>query len=281
MKVDMVQLQLEDSNIEYNTSKVITNIARTDVAGGTQLVVFPEATLSGFPTAETVAAVAQPIDGPAVSAVREAARRAGVSVVVGFAEQEAGHFFNTSLLIDETGEIILRYRKTHLWASDVGVFTAGDRFETRMWHGIKVGLLVCYDIEFPETARAVASLGADLLIVTDGNMDPFGPVHRRAIVARAMENQIFALLTNRCGSGADNLTFPGESALVDPFGELVATAGADEVRLSARMDLNRLDASRARYRYLHDARVALDLKPIDTADTSSALVIQERHRRAG
>ena len=281
MKVDLVQMELRDNNIEYNTSQVIANIVRTDVAGGTELVVFPEATLSGFPTAATAAAVAQPIDGPAVTAVREAARRAGVSVVVGFAERDAAQFFNTSLLIDETGEILLRYRKTHLWASDVGVFTAGDRFETRRWHGIEVGLLICYDIEFPETARAVASLGAELLIVTDGNMDPFGPVHRRAIVARAMENQIFAVLTNRCGAGADSMTFPGESVLVDPFGEVVATAGAEAARLSARIDLDRLSASRARYRYLDDARVALDLAKIDAAGSRPALVIPEPRRRAG
>ena len=277
----MVQLRLEDGNIEHNTAKVISSIAQTDVAGGTQLIVFPETTLSGFPTPENVAAVAQPVDGPAVTAVRDAARSAGVSVVVGFAERDAAQFFNTSLLIDETGEILLRYRKTHLWATDVGVFAAGDRFETRRWQGIEVGLLICYDIEFPETARAVASLGAGLLIVTDGNMDPYGPVHRRAIVARAMENQMFAVLTNRCGSGAEAMSFPGESALVDPFGEVVAAAGAEEQRLTARIDLDRLDASRARYRYLHDARVALDLAPIDTADSRSALVIQNRRRPAG
>ncbi|CAH2807439.1 MAG: Aliphatic amidase AmiE (EC [uncultured Caballeronia sp.] len=126
----------------------------------------------------------------------------------------------------------------------MGVFTPGDRFETCLWNGLTVGLLICYDIEFPETARAMAALDADLLIVTNDNMDPFGPVHQRAITARAMENQMFALMVNRCGTGDDNLTFPDESTLVDPCGEIVAAAGAQETLLGVDIDFKRLEASR-------------------------------------
>lgn len=278
MQAELAQLALVDGDLGHNTRKVIETIARADVAGGTKLVVFPEATLSGFPTRENIADVAQSLDGPALTAVRDAARRAGVSVAVGLAEREGARFYNTTVFVDDKGEIALRYRKTHLWASDVGVFTPGDRFETCLWNGLTVGLLICYDIEFPETARAVAALDADLLIVTNGNMDPFGPVHRRAITARAMENQMFALMVNRCGTGDDNLTFPGESALVDPFGEIVAAAGAQETLLGVDIDFKRLEASREHYRYLNDARVPLGLTPIDNANGSRALVIEERRR---
>lgn len=279
MQAELAQLALIDGDIAHNTCKVIETIGRADVARGTKLIVFPEATLSGFPTRDNIADVAQPMDGPALTTVRDAARRAGVSVAVGLAEREGARFYNTTVLIDDNGDIALRYRKTHLWASDVGVFTPGDRFETCRWNGLTVGLLICYDIEFPETARAVAALDADLVIVTNGNMDPFGPVHRRAIMARAMENQMFALMANRCGSGDDNLTFPGESALVDPFGEIVTAAGSEETRLSAHIDLKRLEASREHYRYLNDARVPLGLTPVDNANGSRALVIGERRRR--
>jgi len=278
MQAELAQLALVDGDVAHNTRKVIETIGRADVAGGTKLIVFPEATLSGFPTRENVADVAQSLDGPALTSVRDAARRAGVSVAVGLAEREGARFYNTTVLVDDKGEIALRYRKTHLWASDVGVFTPGDRFETCLWNGLTVGLLICYDIEFPETARAVAALDADLLIVTNGNMDPFGPVHRRAITARAMENQMFALMVNRCGTGDDNLTFPGESALVDPFGEIVAAAGAQETLLGVDIDFKRLEASREHYRYLNDARVPLGLTLIDNANGSRALVIEERRR---
>ncbi|CAD6557224.1 carbon-nitrogen hydrolase family protein [Paraburkholderia sabiae] len=279
MQVELAQLALIDSDVAHNTRKVIETIERVDTTVGTKLIVFPETTLSGFPTRDNIADVAQTLDGPALTAVRNAAREKGVAVAVGLAERDGSQFYNTTVLVDERGEIALRYRKTHLWASDVGVFTPGDRFETCMWNGLTVGLLICYDIEFPESARAVAALDADLLIVTNGNMDPFGPVHRRAIQARAMENQMFALMVNRCGSGDDNLTFPGLSALVDPFGETVLELGGDETVTKADIDLKRLEASREHYNYLHDARVPLGLVPVEQSNGQRALMIEARRRR--
>jgi len=279
MQVELAQLSLVDGDVAHNTRKVIDTIERVDVAGGTKLIVFPETTLSGFPTQDNVRDVAETLDGPRVHAVRDAARRKGVAVAVGLAERDGGHFYNTTVLVDEHGDIVLRYRKTHLWASDVGVFTPGDRFATCVWNGLTVGLLICYDIEFPETARAVGALDADLLIVTNGNMDPFGPVHRRAIAARAMENQMFAVMVNRCGSGDDDLTFAGLSTLVDPFGESTIELGRDEAVARASLDLTHLEASREHYSYLHDARVALGLSPVEQAGGNRVLTIDAcRHR---
>jgi (R)-amidase len=267
MQVELAQLALTDGDVERNTALVIDSIETADVAGGTALIVFPETTLSGFPTRDTVFAIAQPLDGAALGAVRAAARRVGVAVAVGLAERDGGHCYNTSVLIDARGEIALRYRKVHLWATDVGVFTAGDRFTTCRWNGMTVGLQICYDIEFPEGARALASLGADLLIVTNGNMEPLGPVHRRAMAARAMENQVFAVMVNRCGEGDDDLVFAGESALLDPFGECVASAGRGPTTLRVRIAREQLAASRRDYRYLADARVPLGLVRGEQADT--------------
>ncbi|KVM07635.1 carbon-nitrogen hydrolase [Burkholderia ubonensis] len=281
MQVELAQLSLIDGDVAHNTRKVTDTIHRVDAAGGTKLVVFPETTLSGFPTRENVADIAQTLDGPGLSAVRNAARQKGVAVAVGLAERDGDQFYNTTVLVDEQGDIALRYRKTHLWASDVGVFTPGDRFATCIWNGLTVGLLICYDIEFPETARAIGALDADLLIVTNGNMDPFGPVHRRAIAARAMENQMFALMVNRCGSGDDNLTFAGLSALVDPFGETAIELGRDEAVVQASLDLTRLEASREHYCYLHDARVALGLTPAGQSNGHRALMIEAHRHRAG
>ena len=281
MQVELAQLALVDGDVAHNTRKVIDTIRRVDVAGGTKLVVFPETTLSGFPTRDNVADVAQTLDGPALSAVRDAARQKGVAVAVGLAERDGGRFYNSTVLVDDQGDLVLRYRKTHLWASDVGVFTPGDRFVTCPWNGLTVGLLICYDIEFPETARAIGALDADLLIVTNGNMDPFGPVHRRAIAARAMENQMFALMVNRCGSGDDDLTFAGQSALVDPFGESRLELGRDEAVVQTSLDLTRLEASREHYSYLHDARVTLGLAPIEEPNGRRALMIDARRHRTG
>ncbi len=277
LQLELAQIPVVDGAVGVggaNVQRVLQIIGQRSAE--TDLIVFPETTLSGFPTRHNVAEMAEPIDGPSLSAVRDAAREARVAVAVGLAERDGSRFFNTTVLIDERGEIALRYRKTHLWASDVGVFEPGDRFEVCSFKGMTVGLLICYDIEFPETARAVASLGADLLVVTNGNMDPFGPVHRRAIVARAMENQMFAALVNRIGSGDDNLTFPGESALIDPFGDVVCDAGQQEIVLRAALERARLEGAREHYRYLHDARIALDLATEDGAHGQRARVIRAR-----
>ena len=180
MQLELAQIPIQDGAIDTNVQRVLDVIAKR--ADGTDLIVFPETTLSGFPTRDTVADIAQPLDGAALTRVRNAARVARVAVAVGLAERDGNRFYNTTVLIDAQGELALRYRKTHLWASDVGVFEPGDRYEVCSFKGMTVGMLICYDIEFPETARAVASLGADLLLVTNGNMDPFGPVDRKSVV---------------------------------------------------------------------------------------------------
>ncbi len=277
LQLELAQIAIVDGAVGVggaNVQRVLQTIGQR--SAGTDLIVFPETTLSGFPTRDTIGGVAESIDGPSLTAVRHAAREARVAVAVGLAERDGSRFFNTTVLVDEHGEIALRYRKTHLWASDVGVFEPGDRYEVCSFKGVTVGILICYDIEFPETARAVASLGADLLIVTNGNMDPFGPVHRRAIVARAMENQMFAALVNRTGTGDDNLVFSGESALIDPFGDVVCDAGQAETVLRATLDPARLEGAREHYRYLHDARIALDLATTEGENGQRARVIRAR-----
>ncbi|WP_028219046.1 carbon-nitrogen hydrolase family protein [Paraburkholderia oxyphila] len=277
MQLELAQIPLVDGVVAPNLARTLDAIGKR--RAGTDLMVFPEATLTGFPTRENVRDVAETLSGPSLSAVRDAARQASVAVAVGLAERDGQSFYNTTVLIDERGEIALRYRKTHLWATDVGVFTPGDRFEVCEFKGMTVGLLICYDIEFPETARALGMLGAEMMVVTNGNMDPFGPVHRRAIVARAMENQAFAALVNRTGDGDDNLTFPGESALISPFGDVLAELKSEDAVLPVTVDRALLAQSREHYSYVHDARIALNLADENNAQGRRSLHIRPRSTR--
>ncbi|WP_314409441.1 carbon-nitrogen hydrolase family protein [Pseudomonas kuykendallii] len=270
MKVELVQLAGRDGDTAYNLARTLQAIANS--APDTQLLVFPETHLTGFPTADNIAELAEPLDGPSIQAVQRAAGERGVAVVLGIAETDAGQFYNTTLLITPQG-IALRYRKTHLWASDRGVFSPGDRYATCEWNGLRIGLLICYDIEFPESARALAQLGAELLVVTNGNMDPYGPVHRTAIMARAMENQAYSVMVNRVGEGDGGLTFAGGSAVVDPFGTLLCEAGRDECRQILELDLDRLQAARGDYRYLDERRMRLPGELIEHADGRRELLI--------
>ncbi|QXZ15641.1 carbon-nitrogen hydrolase family protein [Pseudomonas sp. AO-1] len=262
MKVELAQLAGRDNGTAYNLERALAAIAAC--GADTQLIVFPETHLMGFPTADTVAQIAEPLDGPTVRAVLAAARERNLAVVIGMAENDNGRFYNTTLLITPEG-IALKYRKTHLWASDRGVFEAGDRYATCEWNGVRVGLLICYDIEFPESARALAQLGAELLIVTNGNMDPYAPTHRTAIMARAQENQAFALMVNRVEAGDDGLMFAGGSALVDPLGTLLFEAGREEGTFSVELDFDRLQVARQDYRYLDDQRLKLPGEVVEHA----------------
>jgi (R)-amidase len=128
MKVELAQLAGRDNDTAYNLERTLAAIA--GCAADTQLILFPEGHLMGFPSAESVAEVAEALDGPSVRAVIAAARQRNIAVAIGMAENDNGRFYNTTLLITPEG-IALKYRKTHLWASDRGVYEAGDRYATR------------------------------------------------------------------------------------------------------------------------------------------------------
>jgi (R)-amidase len=254
MRIELAQLSCQDGCLEENLAQALDAIERT--TPDTDLLVFPETYLSGFPTPENVARVSQPLNGAAMNTLTSAIRARGLSLVIGFSESQGERYFNTTVVLTPEG-LALSYRKMHLWLSDRGVFSAGERIDSCLWRGLRLGALICYDIEFPETARALGVQGTELLIVTDGNMQPFGPVHRRAIAARAMENQMFAVLVNRCGTGA-GYDFAGESVVIDPFGEVVAECGVGAEQRVVDIDLGALASARAQYDYLRERRIALD-----------------------
>lgn len=270
MKVELVQMAGRDGDTAYNLQRTLAAIA--DCAPDSDLLVFAETQLCGFPNAANVRQLAEPRDGPSVQALLRAVRERDVAVLVGMLEADGGQVYNSSLLITPQG-VALHYRKTHLWPDERDLVTAGDRFATVEWRGRRIGLLICYDIEFPETARALASLGAELILLCNGNMDPYGPVHRNALIARAQENQVFALMVNRVGTGEGGLVFAGGSAVVDPFGQVLCEAGRDECRLAIGLDFQRLQAARQHYDYLADCRLGLPGERLEHPDGRRELLL--------
>ena len=275
MKIELVQLTGRDGDTAYNLERTLQAIATCAV--GTDLLIFPETQLMGFASAQQLAEVAEPLNGPCVQAVQQACRERDVCVVVGMAEKDSGVFYNTSLLITPQG-IALTYRKTHLWPSERGLFQPGNRYATALWNGVRVGILICYDIELPESARALGQLGVELILVTNGNMDPYGPVHRTAIMARAQENQAFAVMVNRVGEGDEGLVFAGGSAAIDPFGRTLFEAGRAECRQVVELDLELLRTARHDYDYLNDRRLHLTGEQVEHADGRRELLIPDHAR---
>jgi (R)-amidase len=254
-RIRLYQSTCRDGDLRFNTQRALHAIAES--AGKTDLLVFPETYLQGFPTTRNIGELAIAISGAVISSLRHAACQAGISIVIGFAELDGGRFFNTALLIDESGEICLKYRKSHLYLSDQGIFEPGDEFPVCEWHGIHVGILICFDIEFPEVARMLALNGADLIVVPDGNMDFSASVHRQVIPVRALENQLHIVMANRVGRG-DRYTFGGESQAADPFGVCLAIAGPDDEEvLDVVLDMGANDRARSALNYLQLARIQL------------------------
>lgn len=244
-RIRLVQPMLIDGDIDGNLAKMLRAIEAA--SGKADLVVLPETCVSGFPTPDNVALLAESMDDESVTALRQAARQASVSVAFGFAEVERGRYFNTGLLIDDQGQVLLRYRKTMLYDSDQDVFEPGSDFPVCRWRGMTVGMLICFDIEFPAPARALGRQGADLIVLLDGMMHPHGHLHRHAIPIRALDNQMHIVMANRVGPG-ERYEFSGESQAADPFGNTLALAPVyGEAVIDLTLDADAPARARAAY----------------------------------
>ncbi|OLS33428.1 carbon-nitrogen hydrolase family protein [Bacillus sp. MRMR6] len=268
LKVALAQLVCEDGQLEGNLRRMDQVI--DEFGSSHDLILFPETYTMGFPAREVCRSLAQSLDGPVVKHLEQKAREVNTTFVTGLYERDGEHVYNTTVLVGPSG-LMLSYRKTHLWVGESARVEAGNMFRSCSWRDTKLGLLICYDIEFPETARSVASLGAELLLVTDGNMHPYGPVHRIAVQARAQENQIFVAMANRVGEDDYSNHYVGGSMIADPYGQIVLEASTDkEEVLSATIDLAMVQKSRQLYHYLNERR--LDHMSQKIKETSNGIV---------
>ena len=218
-------------------------------AQGAELLVTPEMFMTGYAIgAERVAALAEPADGLLAQAVAATALRHGIAIVYGYPEDNPhGPPFNAAQAIAPDGTQLANYRKTHLYGDlDRTQFSAGDvASQVFTWRGWRLGLLICYDVEFPEAVRGLALQGADAVLVPTANMEPFDEVQRVLLPARALENSLCLAYANACGAeGA--LAYNGLSCAIGPDGTVQHRADKGEHLLIAR-----LDAAALQHRRLH------------------------------
>lgn len=237
----------------------LRRVAGEAKAGGAGLLVCPEMFLTGYALGkEEVARHAEPLDGASVTQARALAAETGIALALGLPEREGGKVFNAAVAIGADGSLLASYRKTHLFGDvDRDQFSAGDEapaiFEIG---GLKAALLICYDVEFPEAARALALAGADLVLVPTALMKPFDVVAKIIVPARAYENQIVVAYANRCGREAD-FDYCGLSCVVGSDGADLARAGCGEELIFADIDKAALARLRKQNPYLKDRRPEL------------------------
>ena len=259
MRIAMFQGPFESEGVEANLAR-LEGAAREAAGLGAGLLICPEMFLSGYAIGpERVREAAEPIDGP--SAVRAAAIAcdAGIALLYGYPELgEDGLVYNAALLLDRHGRRLANHRKSHLFSDlDRSAFAPGHGPPTLAEiDGTKVGVLICYDVEFPENVRALAVAGAELVAVPTANMVPFSFVMEHVIPTRAYENHLFVAYVNRCGSEG-SLEYLGGSCVCGPDGLDLARAGMAEAFLTADLDLARLRDRPPLNTYLADRRPEL------------------------
>lgn len=248
--LELAQIAFIDGDIAGNLAKVVGYIRKAQATS--DVIIFPETCFSGFPTHENAPEYSQTLNGNIIQTLEREARAKGIAVLAGICEAQNGAYYNSAVFIDPEKGHIATYRKTHMWLTDQGLFTPGDQFISFDWRGLRIGLLICFDIEFPESGRANALLDADLLLVVNGNMDPYGETHRTAIKARAQENQFFTAFVNRVGQDSFGHQFAGGSCVVDPFGGTLCEAGREEMTLQIQIDPLKRREYQKDYHYLNE-----------------------------
>src|SRR3712207_4675431 len=138
---------------------------------GADLVVFPELFLNGYTTTGLRDLAAHP-EGPEVGRVADLARENSAAVIFGAPERFGGGYANSALYVSGEGRLAGTYRKTHLFGAERDAFVPGGELLVVDAGGYKVGLMICFDVEFPEVARSLARAGADLLVTVSANMEP-------------------------------------------------------------------------------------------------------------
>ncbi|AZP16392.1 carbon-nitrogen hydrolase family protein [Streptomyces aquilus] len=257
MRTALLQSSGRPGSVDGNL-KVLDEAAGRAAAAGAGLLTAPEMFLTGYAIGDDIARLAEPADGEAADAVAEIAARHGVAIAYGYPERADAAVYNSAQLISADGTRLANYRKTHLFGCfERDHFTPGERHVVQAeLNGLTVGLLICYDVEFPENVRAHALAGTDLLLVPTAQMHPFQFVAESMIPVRAFENQMYVAYVNRVGQEGE-FEFIGLSVLAGPDGVARTRAGREEQLVFADADPAFLAASREANPYLRDRRPEL------------------------
>ncbi|HEV3168810.1 MAG TPA: carbon-nitrogen hydrolase family protein [Actinocrinis sp.] len=238
---------------------LLERTAAQAAAGDARLLITAEMFLTGYHLGSaTTSAMAEPADGPSAADIADIARRHGIAILYGYPERADGGVYNAAQLIGQDGRRLANYRKTHLFGDvDRAAFAAGDELVVQAeLDGVVIGLLICYDVEFPEAVRAHALAGTQVLLVPTANMRPFEYVSHQIVPSRAIESQLFIAYANRVGLERD-FEYCGESRVVSPDGRELAAAGNSQALIFADLRPEALEASRRLNTYLVDRRTDL------------------------
>ena len=259
MRIAIYQCEPRPAQVDRNLER-LARITKHASMEGVALLVCPEMYLTGYNIGiDAVRQLAEPSDGASAHAVAEMTRENSVAIVYGYPERGSEDaIFNSAQLFNAKGTPLANYRKTHLFGDlDNSMFCASDADSVVVeLCGWQVGMLICYDVEFPENTRNLALRGTDLIVAPTANMVPFEVVANTIVPARAYENQVYVAYANYCGH-ENGLEYCGLSCVAAPDGSDAARAGRKEELIICELDHGLLTASRRTATYLADRRPQL------------------------
>lgn len=238
LKIAAVQMDPLLGEVAKNRSSILARLEEA-AAHGAKLIVFPECALTGYGFGSRAEALpfAEPANGESSRIIASACREFGVFAIFGMLESDADQLFNACLLVGSDG-VTASYRKVHLPFLGIDRFVdPGNRpFAVHEVMGVRIGMHICYDAGFPETARVLSLLGADLLVLPTNWPTHGENAAEHMIPCRAMENVVYVIAVNRVGEES-GFRFIGRSSIVDPSGNRLAWGSVDrEEILYAEID---------------------------------------------
>lgn len=220
----------------------------------TDLLLLPELFATGYNIGEAIAALAEPADGPTAQTIASFAKTYGVAIHYGFAEACGTDIFNAAQCFGPDGTRLGGHRKLAIPPGfEADHFKRGQGCSLFTYQGLRIATLICYDAEFPETARHVATMGAELILVPTALGDKWGWVAGSMIPTRAYENGLFLAYANSAGT-QNGMDFLGQSFIAAPDGVELARAGSLAELIYAEIDPRRVIAAQSRLPYLDDVR---------------------------
>jgi omega-amidase len=237
-----VQFDVQKGRIQANIGTVL-NFLEQLALDNVQLAVLPEMFSCSFDN-ENLPDHSRQTD-QIVKTLSGFAKQHHMALAGSLPRMEGGSVYNEMFFIDTDGKCKAGYRKMHLFrlTGEHHYYTSGDRIVCIDTSLGRIGLMICYDLRFPELARSLFLDGAQMLLVSAQWPAPRKEQWQLLLQARAIENQLFVIGANRTGS-EDDLIFPGKSLIADPFGNILDDAGAEDGTATARIDFKQVKAFR-------------------------------------
>ncbi|MFA7496828.1 MAG: carbon-nitrogen hydrolase family protein [Acidithiobacillus sp.] len=257
LRIGVYQCSPGEPDVTKNINKM-RNVVRIAKSNNLDILIFPEMYLTGYVLGSNLThSLAEAYDGNSAQAISRIALENGLTIVYGYPESDgSGHCYNAVNCIGARGDILITYRKVNLFGNvDREQFSAGHHLSPLInIKGFAISFAICYDIEFPEVARALTLAGAELIIVPTANMTPYESVSERLVPARAQENTVYVAYANYIGH--DSLfNYFGKSCICDPLGNDVSRLQNEEHLMYADLFKEAVVQARQTNHYLEDLNI--------------------------